>query len=86
MIEDFKYPRFMAYCGLILRNLILIGKSLEYSLTLCITEKEPKKSSTKYLCSQISGKLYNRFDFICYLCSKLIDLLEMSRMVNFKGF
>lgn len=85
MIEDFKYPRFMAYCGLILRNLILIGKSLEYSLTLCITEKSQRKSSTKYPC-QISGKLYNRFDFICYLCSKLIDLLEMSRMVNFKGF
>lgn len=42
MIEDFKYPRFMAYCGLILRNLILIGKSLEYSLTLCITEKSQR--------------------------------------------
>lgn len=57
MIEDFKYPRFMAYCGLILRNLILIGKSLEYSLTLCITEKSQRNHQqnilVKYLANYI---------------------------------
>ena len=47
----------MAYCGLILRNLILIGKSLEYSLTLCITEKSQRNHQqnilVKYLANYI---------------------------------